>query len=93
MTSDRVRQQKGTVSMSVIRIDRDDVGLGDVGVAMGVVCAGVVDVVQYPLEAMGAIQLNKALRQSFRSGQNFQAAFGVIGTIRFGWDQAWKDLP
>jgi hypothetical protein len=56
--------------MPVSRIDRDDVWLKNVGIAMSEVGFWVVDIVAHPSEGRRPIQLDVQLLERFHAAQN-----------------------
>jgi hypothetical protein len=93
MTGDRCCQEHGAVAKPVLGIDRDDVRLEDVGVAMGKMGAGVIDIVQQPTERGWAVELNKTTPKGRLPYTNCKAIAKGVGTIGFVRDERWEGLP
>ena len=93
MTSDRGRQQNGTMGMAVLGVDRNDVRLGDVCVPMGEIGAAVVDVVRHPPKRGGVIQLDVAMFEGRFFSSDLQAVAQQVGAVRFSRNEIRKGLP
>src|SRR5258705_11299256 len=93
MTGDRCRQQNCAMAAPVLGIDSDNVRLGQVGVAVGIVGAGMVDIVRHPPKRCRAVELNVALLKSRFLLSDLQTIAEDVGTVRLFRDQAGKGLP
>jgi len=93
MTSDRRGQQDGTMGMPVLGVDRNEVWFGNVGIPMGEVGTGVVNVVWHPPKRGRVIQLDVAMLEGELSSSDFEAIAQQIGAEWFEWYQIRKGLP
>ena len=79
--------------MAILRIDGDEVGLGHVGVAMGKIGAGMVDIVRHPPEGRRPVQLNMPTLEGQLFFTDPQSVAEDIRTIGPGRNQAREPLP
>jgi hypothetical protein len=79
--------------VAILGIDGNEVGLGQVGIAVRKIGAGMVNIVRHPREGRRPVELNVAILEGKLFFTDFQSVTEDIRAIRPGRDQAREELP
>src|SRR5262245_6117860 len=93
MTGHWCCQEDGTVAMPVFRIDCDVVRLGQVGVPVGVVGAGIVKVMNHEPNGGRTVDLNVPVPKGYAPFTNLKTIGEVIGAVGTCRQKGFESLP